>query len=168
MSALSTHEWLYQNYHSMKLTLLGLLKAAPIGAILSMPVYLIEKYLYNDWDFAIYLSIVIVLDTFLGFYKNWINHTIWSEGIGGFFTKVIVYGCTLIVVHILVDFTIGGDKQMAFSLWDTILYSIIMVREVTSVFENIAEINPKLIPKWIVKRLKDFDSETGDKLGKNE
>ena len=40
----------------------------------------------------------------------------------------------------------------------------LMVRESISVLENCESICPNLIPKWIVKRLSEFDSNTGQKI----
>ena len=39
-----------------------------------------------------------------------------------------------------------------------------MVREAISILENCETISPGLLPKALVKRLSEFDSDTGQKL----
>ena len=47
---------------------------------------------------------------------------------------------------------------MYFGWFDDLAYSAIVVREAISIIENIGAINNNLLPPWILKRLRQFDS----------
>ena len=134
-------------------------KPAIVGGIaLSVPVHYIEKYLFADWQFIGSLIVLVVLDTITGIWKHWTHNTISSKGFGQFCKKLILYGCVLIVTHTLVSFRVKGEPNLVFGWIDTIVYSAIIVREALSIFENVAAIYPDLLPKWLLKKLRDFDS----------
>lgn len=128
------------------------------GIALSVPVHYIEKYLFADWQFIGSLVVLVVLDTLTGIWKHWTHNTISSRGFGKFCKKLILYGCVLIVTHTLISFRVQGQPNTVFGWIDTIVYSAIIVREALSVFENVAAIYPDLLPKWLLKKLKDFDA----------
>lgn len=118
-----------------------------------------NKYIFNDWQFIISLGVVIVIDTILGF-----AYAVKSKGVSSFkFIKVIykfiIYFFVLIATHNVAHYNVNG-KENTILLWvDTIMYAVIMCRELISVMENCGKLGI-IIPAWILKRLKDFD-ETG-------
>lgn len=128
------------------------------GALLAAPVHYVEKYLFSDWQFIGSLMVLVVLDTLTGIWKHWTHNTISSKGFGQFCKKLILYGCVLIVTHTLISFRVQGEPNVIFSWIDTIVYSAIIVREALSIFENVAAIYPDLLPAWLLKKLRDFDS----------
>jgi len=123
----------------------------------------VEKYLFSDWTFLQFLTILIILDTFLGLVKNWKRGTISSKGFGDLFYKLLVYASVLITAHVIMYFTVNGQHVSikGSSFFDDILMSGMILRESISIFENIAKIRPNLLPKFILKKLHDFDSESG-------
>jgi toxin secretion/phage lysis holin len=123
---------------------------------------IIEKYLFSDWDFLVFLFIVIALDTVTGVWKHFKKGTVSSQGFGGVIIKTIIYGMFLILVHALVSFpNKPAAAQDIADLLELFGYSGMIFREGLSVIENIEEIRPKTFPSWLIKRLKNFD-ENGD------
>ncbi|WPV66272.1 phage holin family protein [Chitinophaga sp. LS1] len=124
----------------------------------------IEKYIYSDWEFLKFLFVIVSVDTFLGLVKAVVQRKVSSKGFGMVLKKIIIYTSALITTSALTKFTVAGAPQVAFSFLGNVVFSAIMVREAISIFENIAEIDPGVLPGWILKYLQKFDSLTGQKL----
>ena len=116
-----------------------------------------EKFFFNDWEYLQFLIILIAGDTVLGFYKHYKRGTISNKAWGQVLEKFITYGSVLIVIHILSHFTVDGQMVTGFHWIKSLGYSALIVKEAISILENLGGINNKLIPAWILKRLKDFD-----------
>lgn len=136
------------------------LVAMPVSAILEF----INKYLYHDTDYLIFLGVLIALDTILGFCKHWITGDVSSQGFADFGKKILLYASVLILSNVLMHFTINGAAPIYTSWFGTFSCTMLMVRESISIVENIEAIRPGFFPLWVIKRLKDFDSNTGNKL----
>lgn len=126
----------------------------------SFILHLFEKYLFSDWQFLVFLMVLIGIDTATGFWKHWKLNSVSSKGFAAFFQKVIVYAVFLILTHGLKNFTVAGAVNGLFSWVDNLFYAAIMVREAISIIENLGVIRPGLLPNWILAKLKSFD-ETG-------
>lgn len=124
----------------------------------------IEKYAFSDWEFLKFLFVIVCIDTFLGLFKAVRNKSISSKGFSMVLIKIIMYACALITTSALVKFTIEGAPQTAFGFVNKVIFSAIMLREAISIFENISEIQPNLLPGSILSYLKKFDSITGKKI----
>lgn len=122
----------------------------------------IDTYIFADWQFVKFLTVICIVDTILGFYKAYLLHELSSKGFAMVFKKIIVYSAALITTHVFVHFTIANKAYAVFSWFDYVVFAAIMIREVISIFENIAIIDPNAFPKGILKRLKQFDSMTGE------
>lgn len=127
--------------------------------IMSTSIFFIEKYLFDDWQFIMFLMILVALDTITGIWAAFLKNKISSKTFGKVITKLIVYGIALIVSHSLINYQISESKNELFGWIDSLVYAAIMVREAISVFENLGKISPGLIPSWILKKLKDFDDD---------
>lgn len=127
------------------------------GAFASPFVWFIEEYIWNDWQFLIPFTILIIIDTISSIIKHWKNHTINSKGFSQLFIKVIVYAMFLMVIHSLTTYKTNGEVDGIFGWLDSFAYAALMGREALSIFENIGAIYPGIVPKWIMKRLKSFD-----------
>lgn len=117
----------------------------------------IETYIYSDWNFLASLLVLIALDTITGIAKHWRAGTVSSKGFGNVIGKLLLYGVVLIVVKHLGNIALlqwVGDFAM----------SALLLREGISVLENVAVLRPGLLPKGLLKKLQEFDSETGEKL----
>ena len=131
----------------------------PVNAILNF----CSVYIFSDWEFVRYLVVAMVLDTALGFIIHWRN-----KDLGMIAKKLITYSAALILSNIVTNFTVHGEKVGTLEWFGTFVCTMLMVRETLSIIENIEEISPGTFPKAIIKRLKLFDSETGERIPKNK
>jgi phage-related holin len=140
--------------------ILSLAEFGAISSVLSFIVLIIDKYIFNDWEFIAMLTVLIALDTLLGFYVAFVKKEVSSDKFAKLFTKIIVYMVMLICSHSATHVRANGSEIIVLAWLDSVIYSGIVVREILSLFEKCAVIQPNLIPKWIVNRLKQYN-ETG-------
>lgn len=133
------------------------LKLLYLAVPISLLKVLFEKYVFSDWEFLFFLIVIISIDTFFGLWKYWKLNLLSSKGFGRFFTKCIIYFAVLVLTHLLTSFTVKGVVNPVFGWIDHLMYSMIIVREAISIFENITAINPGILPAWILRKLKQFD-----------
>lgn len=118
---------------------------------------LFNQYVFDDWEFLPFVIVLVILDTLTGVWKSLKFGSFSSYSFGGFMTKVILYAIYLFVLHGLTNFS-SKDSVMSLFTWvEQLGYAAIIVRESVSIVENIGAISPKLIPTWILKRLRQFD-----------
>lgn len=122
---------------------------------------LFEKYVFGDWEFVKYLVVLVVIDTILGFSKHYIKHDISSKAYGMIAKKIVSYSIVMIVAHVVATFRVGGEQIESLVWFRYFACSALMVREAISIIENLEVISPGFIPKSIVRRLREFDSNTG-------
>jgi phage-related holin len=125
------------------------------------PLVFFQKYLFDDPEYLVFLCILIFLDTSLGIWHAFRQRQIDPEKFGDILVKIVIYAVFIIVGHILANFTVSGDKLTGGEYLKFLIYLSMIVKEALSIFKKTAQINPKLLPKWLVERLKGFD-ETGD------
>jgi phage-related holin len=140
--------------------ILNIAEYGAISSVLSFVIMIIDKYVFNDWEFIAMLTVLIALDTILGFYVAFINKEISSDKFAKLFTKIIVYMVMLICSHSATHVKANGSDIVILAWLDSVIYSGIVVREILSLFEKCATIQPSLVPQWIIKRLKQYN-ETG-------
>ena len=119
----------------------------------------VSEFVFNDFRFAAFLAILVMLDTVTGVWKAIKLKKVSSKGFGSVITKVLVYGIFAIVLHILETFSDKDVVKFAFDWIGTAGYVAMLVRESISVIENLGAIQSDLIPSWILKKLKDFDDD---------
>ena len=120
-----------------------------------------ETYVFADWQFLTFFLTLQVMDTFLVFYKAIVTKSVSAKLLGIVIQKIVIYSCFLVLVHILANYTIEGERNNFFGWFTAVAYSAVMVREGISILEHISSIRPDLIPHWILKRLKQYD-KTGN------
>jgi phage-related holin len=128
---------------------------------------IIETFIFQDWTFLAFLSVLVMLDTALGFLVHWLKGTISSKGFSNLFVKIIIYFSMLILTHVLTHFMVDGQVLRLFSFFDEAVLSAIILRESISIVENVAILNPNLVPSWLVSKLKSFEEKidpNNDKL----
>lgn len=133
---------------------------------LSLFLDLFERYVFKDWVFLIYLIVLVFIDSILGLAKAWRKNKVSSSGWKMIFTKLIMYFAVLILSHVIANFSVAGNSVVIFQWMQTFICCAIVVREAISILENVGEVYPNLLPKWILAKLRDFD-ETG-KIKDNE
>lgn len=133
------------------------LKVFDIQANWPYMMHFFETYVFADWQFLTFFLTLQVMDTSLLFYKAVVAKSVTVKLLGAVFQKIFIYICFLILVHIMANYTIEGERNSFFGWFTAVAYSAIMVREGISILENIGSIRPDLIPLWILKRLKQYD-----------
>ena len=128
---------------------------------------LFEKYVIGDWEFVKYLVVLVVIDTILGFSKHYIKHDISSKAYGMIAKKIVSYSIVMIVAHVVATFRVGGEQIESLVWFRYFACSALMVREAISIIENLEVISPGFIPKSIVRRLSEFDSNTGKPIDRD-
>lgn len=120
-----------------------------------------EKYIWNDWQFAATMIILVAIDTFLGFYFAWSTGTVSSRKLGGVGTKLLVYGMSLATIHNISHHTVHGDQNNILASilpWmDATMYGFFVIREALSINENCGKLGFPLLPNFITKRFQDFN-----------
>ncbi|WBL42390.1 phage holin family protein [Algoriphagus halophytocola] len=124
----------------------------PIGPLL----FYVEKYFFNDWEFLKLLLILMALDFAWGFTRAWRTRTISQEGFAKMGKKLAEYGTLLILGHVFLNARSGGESMPVFSYVTVAIHSYLLVREGISILEKLAISNPKLVPDWILDRLKIY------------
>lgn len=136
-------------------------------AFVGSPVILvIETYIYNDWDFLVWVIIMVGLDWIWAVYLAWKTKSISAEGFKKGGEKLAQYATLLILGHILYNVRSGGAQMVAFSYMTLLIHGYIITLESISILEKQAAINPRLVPKWLLDKLKSY-RDTG-KLDHNE
>ena len=117
----------------------------------------IEMYLFHDWNYLLSLFILIAIDTATGFMKAVKQNVVSSVKFGRLFIKVFLYVLVLIVVNVLITFKVQGAHPSVFDWMEVFILTALMFREAISVFENVAIIYPTLLPRFVMRRLEQFD-----------
>ena len=145
----------------------------PISCVVALPVSLsadISQYFYQDWEFAKWIGVAVLIDTFLGVWKHFKHRDASSESFfGKFGKKIVVYIILLILSNIVSNFTVHGSPVGTTQWIGTYICVFMVVREAFSIVENIQAIYP-IFPVSFVKRLKDFNDKgeyISEKTNKN-
>lgn len=129
-------------------------------AVTSIPLTMVTEglqYVYQDWEFAKWIAILIGIDTVLGVWKHFVHKDASSESFFSRFTKkIVIYVLLLVLSNIASNATIGGTVIGPMQWIGTYICVFMMVREIFSCVENIQAIYP-IFPTSFVKRLKDFN-----------
>ena len=129
-------------------------------AITSLPITIVAEglqYVYQDWEFAKWIAVAGVIDTFLGVWKHLIHTDASSESFfSRFGKKIVIYVLLLMLSNIATHATVGGTVVGPMQWVGTYICVFMLVREIFSCVENIQAIYP-IFPLSFVKRLKDFN-----------
>jgi toxin secretion/phage lysis holin len=136
-----------------------------LSAIVAIPFsWLAEtlRYVYQDWEFAKWIALAVVLDTILGLVKAWMKKDISSEEFWQKFSKkIFAYICLLILSNIMQNYTVNGSNVGATEWVGSYLCTFMLVREAISILENVNAITP-IVPKWVLDRMRDFTEKEGN------
>lgn len=146
--------------------------AAAITAVPLTAITDFTQYLVQDWEFAKWIAVLVLVDTILGMWKHIAMSDASSEDFwSGFAKKICVYLIIMILANVLSNYTIGGEAVGATGWMSKYLCIFIVVREAISILENINAVYP-ILPKKLLKKFKDFNNEgeyiENDMRGGNE
>lgn len=129
------------------------------GAVPTTIAVNIMKYVYQDWEFAKWIAVAIVIDTIAGIVKHWIRKDISSEEFWSKFSKkIFVYLVLLILSNILANYEVNGHLVGPTQWISEYLCVFMIIREAISVVENVNAIMP-VVPRWLLRRMKDFNEK---------
>jgi phage-related holin len=140
------------------LTINKLLVIFSISLPLTTVLHFVKQYVYSDWEFLIYLFMLIMLDTLCGVILAVKKGKFNSERLSKFFLKLALYCIVLIAVHVIINFKVNGEHPPFLGWFDDFVFSAMIAREGVSIFEKIALLYPGLFPKWLLKKLEYFDN----------
>lgn len=121
----------------------------------------IERYIFSDWEFLIFLIVLMCLDTLLGFgYAFW-KGQISPSKLGNILVKIVVYGSVLVVGHVIENFRVSGETIPGGGYFKMVIYTAVIIVEGLSIIRNAGKLNKKFVPLFLLKRMEGFN-ETGD------
>lgn len=121
------------------------------GFFISFGLFVIKKYIFDDWQFMGFLCVLLMLDAsaaVVGRLKNRLEGKP-NPKFPLFFEiliKMYIYFSVLIMTHVLISFTVRGITNIIFSWFDTFTYSVIIAHEALSIFRRLDFIDPRLLP----------------------
>lgn len=130
---------------------------ATISALPLTIVFQVIKYFYQDWEFAKWIGLAVLVDTLISMVKHWIMKDFNSEDFWkGFAKKIFIYIMLLVASNILINFTVNNHSVGTTAWMGEYLCIAMLIRELISIIENSNAIIP-ICPKWLLKRLKDYN-----------
>lgn len=69
------------------------MKKLPMISIVSLPLSVVvnvSQFLYQDWEFAVWISVAVIIDTILSVWKHLLHKDASSEAFWGKFSKKII------------------------------------------------------------------------------
>ena len=74
------------------------------SAVLAKLVFIVEKYVFSDWEFVGFITVLVAVDTATGLLKAIKAKQLSSRGFERVLIKVIVYSFSLVAVHTTTQF----------------------------------------------------------------
>lgn len=146
----------FNKFMDIKLVILFTFSFAPL-------ISFIEKYVWADWPFLMFMVLLVVVDTATGMLYAWKEHEISSKKMKGLLIKVFAYGATLITVHIMSSFTVNSQPNSMMAdiipYLDSLMYTFLVFRETLSINENLGKLGHPMLPKYILKRIAGFNED---------
>lgn len=105
-------------------------------------VEIIKKFVFNDWDFLLFLLVPFVLDTFFGTWASIKDGTFRFERFYELIAKVFVYLGILVLGHALSSFTVAG-KVTGYGVVANGFYTILITYESHSALKKMGKVYPK-------------------------
>jgi len=121
----------------------------------------IDKYLFSDWETAIFLIVAIAIDSALGVYLALKNKEFtFQKMFNKMLEKTLIYMSWLVLIHILVSFKIKGEINNTLSWFEYVGYTVIFTKEAISVVKKIGSLKPDLVPDFLIDRLERYNEES--------
>lgn len=131
------------------------------GKWFALVLFFVERYIFSDWSFLIWLLVLISVDTFLGLWSALKKKELSGKKFAGILVKGVVYGSIMIFGHVFENVEISGNTIPGGVYFKFLLYVGVLVVEGLSIFKNLGKISKRLVPEFILKRMEGFN-ETGD------
>lgn len=111
-----------------------------ITSLIAPIIMFIEKYIFSDWNFIVYILIAMIFDILTALIKVYIkeggNH-ITSKGLRQSVVKAIQYFVFLITIHWITNIHVQGERIEIYDWIIPVAYTFLMVIEIRSIWENL-------------------------------
>lgn len=137
-------------------------KGLPLVAVVAWTAFF-KRYVFGDFNFVIFLGVVILLDTLSKVYfillkKEKFDFEVLVKKLG---LKILKYFIYIAAMHVFLNLEVDG-KSFNFGFYVRYLvYSLLILRDVSSIMKNLGITLPKEIQKYIDR---DKDEETTEEL----
>lgn len=126
---------------------------------------LVTQYVFDDWSFAGYLMVLVMVDTATGIRASLILKQHTSGRLRQVFSKLFQYTAALVCCHVLTSHLVDGHANPIFQViapgFKAALYLLLLWTEVVSIEENLQKTNQGFLPKWIRNKMASW-IESGD------
>lgn len=130
-------------------------------------IYLVERYIFNDWDFLISLMLLFFLDTLVGSVAAMIEGVFKPTiGVRRFGLKLIGYTLTILCIGIMDNTLISGRANWLEGVIDAGAFAIMISFEGASVLKNIYRIYPFEPIKVLLSKIEIYYNKQKDKVEK--
>lgn len=143
---------LFGSFSEVKLLLIF----TAIGWMAPVIAYL-DAFWLKDGHFIISLSIAVSIDMVLGVWAALRQKRLSSKKLGRFVPKALVYCLLLLAVHATTQYEVDGKTNILLAWLDSLVFAAIMVRELLSIIEKLGMLGFRLLPKWIMAHLENFN-----------
>lgn len=121
----------------------------------------VRKYVFSDVEFAVFLMVLISLDTVTGVIAAKKTGTFSSKRLGRVVWKAGGYVVVLSAIHVATHYTVMGKKNDFLSgvmlHADAIMYAFVVFRELISIDENCSKaFGVGVFPPLIRQKIDDF------------
>ena len=129
--------------------------------------YLVERYVFNDWDFLISLMLLFFLDTLVGSVAAIVEGVFKPTiGVRKFGLKLIGYTLTILCIGIMDNTLISGRANWLEGVIDAGAFAIMISFEGASVLKNVYRIYPFEPIKILLAKIEIYYNKQKDKVEK--
>ena len=129
------------------------------GALFTIPLYFIEKYLFNDWQFMLFMIIMVFLNFAIKFILTAKTKQLRIDLFFETLRNSALYMTFLMAVHVMSHYKLSDGRPNDFASWiDRFAYSAVMGTQFIEMLYSLGK--AKLIKsKSLLSRFADFDDE---------
>jgi len=160
---------LLESYHLNQKQIFNVHSAIYFGPLLTYiqikPVEFFEERVFNDWDFAAGLMLLVLLDTVAGGIAH-IAHSTFSgrDLYRKLATKLFGICAAVICIGLLKNTLINGEENLIAFIVDSGFYSVMLAFEGASVMKNLYKIYPWEPIKFALSKLEVFYDKKENKV----
>ncbi len=125
----------------------------------------VAQYVFNDWNFAGSLMVLVMVDTATGIRASLVLRQHQSGRLRQVFSKLFQYGAALVCCHVLTSHLVDGHANTIFQVvapgFKASLYLLLLWTETISIEENLNKTGQGFLPKWVRSKMASW-TESGE------
>jgi len=138
--------------------------------IVSFFIALIAHFTVEEKAFIVVIVLSVTVDTLLGSLLALKQGTFCSQKMRQPLYKIVIYGLGLGTVHAVCHFArmipqSNESLDFVFTYIDSLVFSYVLLRELTSIAENSNQLGVPILPPWLSKKMAKMSNL--DKSGKS-